>query len=148
MIKNRGVNMNMNVNGIGIGRAQNSKQVEFLNDIRDVGMGIIYGQTTGRIFIDVFEKYLDYVAVPTSYLKTLKEVSHLIEHEQCSPDTLLFKMGKHCPEIEYEDVPVVPYEEYDDEEDEDDEECLEVIKMSLDDDDIELLRRILEIDEE
>ena len=88
---------------IEIGKTKNVKQVEYLNNIREVGMGIIYGQTTPDVFLSIFEEYLDYVETPTEYLKTIKKVVYMIHMEECSPDDLLMLMGKHCPEIQYEE---------------------------------------------
>lgn len=87
---------------MNIGRTENRKQNEYLMNIRDVGMGIIYGQTTPEVFIDTFERYIDYIDVPSRYLQTLKEVSSLINDGRCSPDELLLKMGRHCPEIRFD----------------------------------------------
>ena len=36
---------------------ENIKQVEYLNDIRNVGMNIIYGTVNGEEAYEIFEKY-------------------------------------------------------------------------------------------
>ena len=89
---------------MNLGRTENIKQVEYLNDIRDVGMSIVFGECDADVFSLTFEKYLDYVEKPSEYLKTIKEVYNMILREECSPDDLLLKMGKHTKEIEYEEV--------------------------------------------
>lgn len=132
---------------MNVGKTENIKQVEYLSDIRDVGMGIIFGQTTVEVFIDTFEKYLDYIETPTKYLKTLKEVSRLINDGKCSPDDLLIQMGKHTKEIEYEE-PEIDYDCLCCCDDEDDlTELLEddnVELLDIDDDTAELLIKILD----
>ena len=104
-----------------IGKVQNSKQSEYLSKIRDIGMGIIFGQTTPEIYIETFESYIDYMEKPSQYLQTLKMVSKKIANNDCTPDDLLLAMAKHTLEIEYEDE-VYEYDEYEDdyENDEDD----------------------------
>ena len=94
-----------------IGKTQNSKQMEYLSKIRDVGMGIIFGQITTEVYIETFEPYIDYMEQPSQYLKTLKVVAHNIANNECTPDDLLLAMGKHTLEIEYEDE-IPEYEEY------------------------------------
>ena len=86
-----------------IGKTNNSKQVEYLNDIRTLGMGIIYGQTTMESFVDTFEPYIDYVTSPNEYLQGLKLVAAMINENECSPDDLLLNMGRFVPNIEYKD---------------------------------------------
>ena len=105
---------------VNLGKTENVKQVEFLNDIRDVGMSIVFGECDADVFSLTFEKYLDYVEKPSEYLKTIKEVYNMILRGECSPDDLLLKMGKHTKEIKYEE-PEIDYDClcYDDDEDND-----------------------------
>lgn len=90
-------------NLMNLGRTENVKQVEYLNDIRDVGMSIVFGECDADAFSSRFEKYLDYVKKPSEYLQTIKEVYGMIHKGECTPDDLLLKMGKHTKEIEYEE---------------------------------------------
>lgn len=90
-------------NLMNLGRTENSKQVEYLNDIRDVGMSIVFGECNADAFSERFEKYLDYVEKPSEYLQTIKEVYNMIFSEKCTPDDLLLKMGKYTKTIEYEE---------------------------------------------
>lgn len=121
---------------MNLGKTENSKQVEYLMDIRNVGMSIVFGECDADAFSMTFEKYLDYVSKPTEYLATIKEVYNMIIREECSPDNLLLKMGKHTKEIEYEepeiDLDCLCYE--DDEEDEDD-----ILADLLDESDVEVV---------
>lgn len=132
---------------VSLGKTENIKQVEFLNDIRDVGMSIVFGECDADVFSLTFEKYLDYVEKPSEYLKTIKEVYNMILRGECSPDDLLLKMGKHTKEIEYEEPEIdfgIPLDELDeldltddeldarydccpfDDDDDDDIECIEL----------------------
>lgn len=81
----------------------NSKQMEFLNDIRKVGMNLIYGTVTGDEAFEVFEKYEQYIFNSERYMNTLMSIKNLIDARDCTPDKLLMEMGKHTLEIEYED---------------------------------------------
>ena len=134
---------------VSLGKTENVKQVEFLNDIRDVGMSIVFGECDADVFSLTFEKYLDYVEKPSEYLKTIKEVYNMILRGECSPDDLLLKIGKHTKEIEYEEPEIdfgIPLDELDeldltddeldarygccsfDDDDNDDIECIELSK--------------------
>lgn len=135
-------------NLMNLGRTENSKQVEYLNDIRDVGMSIVFGECSADAFSKRFEKYLDYVEKPSEYLQTIKEVYNMILAEKCTPDDLLLKMGKHTKTIEYED-PVIEYDCLCDTPDIDDdlEELMEdedVTVLDLDDESVEALIKILD----
>lgn len=110
-----------------IGKVQNSKQAEYLGKIRDVGMGIIFGQTTPEIYIETFEPYIDYMDKPSQYLQTLKMVTQKIANNECTPDDLLLAMAKHTLEIQYEDEVY----EYEEDEYEDDEENIIVCGFRL-----------------
>ena len=104
-------------NLMNLGRTENVKQVEYLSDIRNVGMSIVFGECDADVFSLTFEKYLDYVEKPTEYLKTIKEVYNMILIGECTPDDLLLKMGKHTKEIEYEEPEVdygIPLDNLDD----------------------------------
>ena len=133
---------------MNLGRTENSKQVEYLNDIRDVGMSIVFGECSADAFSERFEKYLDYVEKPSEYLKTIKAVYNMIFKEECTPDDLLLKMGKYTKTIEYEE-PIVEYDYlYDSPEVDDDlEELLEdgdVTVLDIDDKSVEALINILD----
>lgn len=129
-----------------IGQVENVKQMEYLNDIRKIGMGIIYGQVEAPHFIDTFEPYIDYMETPSDYLQALKVVSQSIHNHECSPDDLLLSMGRFTPHIQYEEEELsYDYDEYDNEDDDEDD----VIGISIDIDDLsdeeihQLLGRLL-----
>ena len=125
-------------NLMNLGRTENVKQVEYLNDIRDVGMSIVFGECNADVFSLTFEKYLDYVEKPSEYLKTIKEVYNMILVGECTPDDLLLKMGKHTKEIEYEEPEIeygVPLDELDELDLTDDELDARYGCCPLDDDD-------------
>ena len=103
-----------------IGKVQNSKQAEYLSKIRDVGMGMIFGQTTPETYLNTFKPYIDYMDKPSQYLETLEIFSQDLAKGLCTPDDLLIAMGQYTLQIQYEDE-VYEYdeeEEYDDDYDE------------------------------
>ena len=51
-----------------VGQVQNSKQMSYMMDIKNVGMGILFGQTTSEIYTETFEKYIDYIEQPSQNL--------------------------------------------------------------------------------
>ena len=104
-----------------IGKIQNSKQMAYMNDIKNVGMGILFGQVNAAVYIETFEKYIDYIEQPSQYLQTLKAVSKKIDNGECTPDDLLIAMCKHTLQIQYEDETYV----YDDKDDEYEEYTIE-----------------------
>lgn len=81
---------------------ENIKQVEYLNDIRDVGMNIIYGTVNGEEVYEIFEKYTEYIFNTEKYLNTLSSIKNLIDARDCTPDKLLMEMGQYTLDIEYE----------------------------------------------
>ena len=82
---------------------ENTKQAEYLNDIRDVGMNIIYGTVNGGEAYEIFEKYAEYIYNSEKYLNTLTSIKNLIDARDCTPDKLLMEMGQYTLDIEYED---------------------------------------------
>ena len=96
-------------NLMNLGKTENSKQVEYLNDIRDVGMSIVFGECNPDAFSAKFEKYLDYVKKPSEYLQTIKKVYNMMFKGECTPDDLLLIMGKYTKTIEYEE-PEIEYD--------------------------------------
>lgn len=106
-----------------VGQVQNSKQMSYMMDIKNVGMGILFSQTTAEVYTETFEKYIDYIEQPSQYLKTLKTVAQKIDEGSCTPDDLLIAMAKHALQIQYEDE-TPEYEEYKII-DEDDDDCFD-----------------------
>lgn len=82
---------------------ENTKQGEYLNDIRDVGMNIIYGTVNGEEAYEIFEKYTEYIYNSERYLNTLASIKNLIDARDCTPDKLLMELGKYTLDIEYDD---------------------------------------------
>ena len=125
---------------MSLGRTENSKQNEFLMDIRKVGMSIVFGECDPDIFSAVFEEYLDYVSKPSEYLQAIKEIYNKIAMGKCTPDDLLLRMGAFTKTIEYEE-PEVEYDclDIDEDDDDDDIECFEI-----DEDTAQMLINILE----
>ena len=82
---------------------ENIKQGEYLNDIRDVGMNIIYGTVNGEEAYEIFEKYAEYICNSERYLNTLASIKNLIDVRDCTPDKLLMEMGQYTLDIEYDD---------------------------------------------
>ena len=56
-----------------VGQVQNSKQMSYMMDIKNVGMGILFGQTTAEVYTETFEKYI-YLTEETAKEALLKEV--------------------------------------------------------------------------
>lgn len=82
---------------------ENIKQGEYLNDIRDVGMNIIYGTVNGEEAYEIFEKYAEYIYNSEKYLNTLTSIKNLIDARDCTPDKLLMELGRYTLDIEYEE---------------------------------------------
>lgn len=125
-------------NLMNLGRTENSKQVEYLNDIRDIGMSIVFGECNADIFSEKFEKYLDYVEKPSEYLQAIKKVYNMIYEGECTPDDLLLIMGRYTKTIEYEEPEIEfdnPIDELDELDLTEDELDARYGCCSLDDDD-------------
>lgn len=82
---------------------ENIKQAEYLNDIRDVGMNIIYGTVNGGEAYEIFEKYAEYIYNSERYLNTLTSIKNLIDARDCTPDKLLMELGQYTLDIEYDE---------------------------------------------
>ena len=82
---------------------ENIKQGEYLNDIRDVGMNIIYGTVNGEEAYEIFEKYAEYIYNSERYLNTLTSIKNLIDARDCTPDKLLMELGQYTLDIEYDE---------------------------------------------
>lgn len=85
----------------------NTKQAEYLNDIRDIGMQIVFREIDKQQVYDAFAKYTRYLNnndTKIQYLNTLKEIINDLEKQ--TPDDILFKMGQYTKKIEYEDEPI------------------------------------------
>lgn len=82
---------------------ENSKQAEFLNDIRDVGMEIVFQECTEERIYQVFRKYSTYMDNDSAikYLETLKDI--IANLDNITPDDLLYQLGKYTKKIDYED---------------------------------------------
>lgn len=81
---------------------ENIKQAEYLNDIRDVGMNIIYGTVNGDEVYEIFEKYAEFIFNSEAYLNTIISIKNLVDARDCTPDKLLMELGKYTLDIEYE----------------------------------------------
>jgi len=82
----------------------NSKQAEYLEDIRNIGMQIVFREINKQQVYDAFAKYTEYLKnddIKIQYLNTLKEIINELEKQ--SPDDILFKMGQYTKKIEYEE---------------------------------------------
>lgn len=120
-----------------IGQIQNGRQAKYMNDIKNIGMGILFGQVDASVYSKTFEKYIDYIDQPSQYLETLKKVSQKIENNECTPDDLLIEMCKHTLQIQYNDDEYEYEYECDDEYEDDDTEII------LDSEQTEVLENIL-----
>lgn len=82
---------------------ENTKQIEYLEDIRKVGMNIIFGTVSGEEFYSTFVPYGEYIEQDERYTNTLTNIKNRIEIGECTPDDLLMTLGKFTLEIIYED---------------------------------------------
>jgi hypothetical protein len=81
----------------------NSKQAEYLEDIRDIGMQIVFREITKQEVYDAFKKYVEYLSddIKIQYLNTLKEIINNLNTQ--TPDDILFKMGQYTKKIQYKE---------------------------------------------
>lgn len=82
---------------------ENTKQIEFLSDIRKVGMNIIFGTVSGEEFYSTFVPYAEFIEQDERYVNALNNIKRKVEMGECSPDDLLITLGKFTLEIEYDD---------------------------------------------
>lgn len=81
---------------------ENSKQGEFLGDIRDLGMGIVFGKTTGEDIERTFVPYAEYIEDEKLVLKYFEAIYRLA-HSTPTPDDLLLGLGRFTLDIVYEE---------------------------------------------
>lgn len=85
---------------------ENSKQLEFLMKIRDVGMQIVFRKATSSMIIENFagfDEYFEQDSTKFKYIKSLQKICHNIAQNRCSPDDLLYELGQYAPLIVYDD---------------------------------------------
>ena len=86
--------------------AENSKQLEYLMTIRDIGMQIIFRKANSKMVIEnfaCFDRYIEDDKRKYDYIKSLQKVCIGIDENRCSPDDLLFELGQYVPDIIYDD---------------------------------------------
>ena len=84
-------------------KLNNSKQYEMLSRIRNVGMSIIFGKLEVDEIADNFLEYEDFIN-DDDYSLVVFELNFDGNNGALNnPDTLLFKLGKFIPKIEYVD---------------------------------------------
>ena len=81
---------------------ENSKQAEFLADIRDVGMSIIVGLATAKDIEKTFVPYAQYIEDERKVMEYFEAIYSLTTHSP-TPDDLLLKLGAFTLDITYED---------------------------------------------
>lgn len=86
---------------------ENSKQLEYLMKIRDVGLRIVFKKDISVMFIlETFEEYAAYFDSEDTvlqYFNSLQEITKKILYKDCSPDDLLLELGQYTPLIVYDD---------------------------------------------
>lgn len=86
--------------------AENSKQLEYLMKIRDVGMQIVFRRADCLMVLNEFISFTDYIddeIKRMDYIKSLEKVYQKISEKTLTPDELLFELGQYTPFIIYED---------------------------------------------
>lgn len=86
--------------------AENSKQVEYLMAIRDVGMQIVFRRAKGTMVLNEFVRFDDYFEdqdKKMEFIKSLELVHDKINAGILTPDDLLFELGQYTPYIIYND---------------------------------------------
>lgn len=82
---------------------ENSKQAEFLGDIRDVGMCIVVGRMNGKIIEETFIPYAEYIE-DEGKVREYLTVIYDLAHSKPTPDELLLGLGAFTLDIIYEDI--------------------------------------------
>lgn len=84
----------------------NSKQFEFLMAIRNVGMQIVFKRADGKMVLNEFAYFDEYIEdndMKIKYIKSLELVHDKINIGVLSPDELLLELGQYTPYIVYDD---------------------------------------------
>ena len=85
---------------------ENSKQFEFLMNIKDVGMQIIFRKADGKMLLEKFAEFYDFFednSTKNAYINSLQKIHQGIDKGTCSPDDLLMELGQYTPLIIYDD---------------------------------------------
>lgn len=96
---------------------ENSKQIEFLMAIRDVGMKIIFKRAKKDIVMDTFARFEQYIQdrdILYKFVQSIAKLDEQIDKQTCTPDNLLIELGQYTPYIVYEDDERVEDPLYDD----------------------------------
>lgn len=97
----------------------NSKQMEFLMRIKDVGMKMIFRKDYSGIVVSSFSEFEQYITddeVRYNFVHSMMKMDEQIKNEQCTPDDLLMEMGQYTLNIIYEDEECVESPLYNDDE--------------------------------
>ena len=84
----------------------NSKQLEFLMAIRNVGMQIVFRKANGKMVLNEFVRFDDYIEDKEKrlqYIQSLELVHDRVEVGRFTPDDLLLELGQYTPYIVYDD---------------------------------------------
>lgn len=85
---------------------ENSKQMEFLMKIRDVGMMMVFRKANSGVVMMSFAPFVDYIKDEDILYKFAHSVAKLdndIEVGIATPDSLLLELGQYTPYIIYDD---------------------------------------------
>lgn len=85
---------------------ENSKQFEFLMNIKDVGMQIIFRKADGKMLLEKFAEFYDFFeedSTKNKYIVSLQKIYTQINKGLCSPDDLLMELGQYTPLIVFDD---------------------------------------------
>lgn len=85
---------------------ENSKQFEFLMNIKDVGMQIIFRKANPDMILEKFAEFNEFFednSTKTAYINSLQKIYQGIDKGTCSPDDLLMELGQYTPLIIFDD---------------------------------------------
>lgn len=85
---------------------ENSKQYEYLMNIRDIGMAIVFRKADSSMVFEKFACFVDYFEDEQKsyeYIDSLQLIVTKIQENSCTPDDLLFELGQYTPYIIYDD---------------------------------------------
>lgn len=89
---------------------ENSKQLEYLMTIRNIGMQIIFKKAKQGIVIEnllPFEEYIEDKEILYDFVHSIAVLDEQISNHTCTPDDLLLEMGQYTPHIKYDDSDIV-----------------------------------------
>ena len=85
---------------------ENSKQFEFLMNIKDAGMKIVFRKANADMIVEQFAEFCDFFednSTKNAYINSLQKIHVEVDKGVCSPDDLLMELGQYTPLIIFDD---------------------------------------------